>query len=205
MDVLSSGRERDEPAGRAALRRLRATPGALVRAGGRAPLALLVVLLLLAAGQVAVLRASRRLPPDVQVAVAEGGYVVGPLDEPSLVTFQLRSTGRAVQVRGLSLGAPGLRLVDAAAAGESVGFRRVGDGPAPLPAFRLEQGVTLVLTFAATDCRAIDDGRYPVMLDLAVGYRRAVLALPLRDYPDLTGQGGPDVPWQRVLAAALCP
>ncbi len=187
MDVLVSGNERPP-----------------LRVGRRA-LALAVVLLVLLGAQGYLLRQSTSLPDDVRIEVAEGGYVVGTLDTPSLVTFQLRSTGRPVDVRSVDLRAPGLRLTDTAAAGESVGFRRVGDGPAPLPPFTLREGVTLVLSFAASDCSAIDAAPHPVRLELTSGLRRGTLLLRLRDYPDLTGSGGPDTPWQQVLANVLCP
>lgn len=190
MDVIVSGSDRDERPRRQPL--------------PRGPLALAVVLLLLLGAEAALLVRSTTLPDDVRIEVAEGGYVVGTLDSPSLVTFQLRSTGRAVLVRDVALSAPGLQLTDSAVSGESVGFRRLGDGPAPLPDFELREGVTLILTFAATDCAAIDDGSYPVRMAASAGLRSDTVLLRLRDYPDLTGQDGPDLRWQQVLASALC-
>ncbi|MFN2522705.1 MAG: hypothetical protein ABR614_05280, partial [Mycobacteriales bacterium] len=90
------------------------------------------------------------------------------------------------------------------ASGDAVDFRQVGVGPAPLPDFRLDDGVTLVLTFEAVDCNAIDAAVHPVLLDVRDGNRRGIVPLRLRDYPDLLGRPLPDVPWQGVLAAALC-
>ena len=171
---------------------------------GRGPLALTLAVLLLVVGQTYALTRDRSLPPDVRITVVEGGYVVGTLDMPSLVTFQLSHRGPPVQVRAIDLQAPGLRLTDLAVSGESVGARRVGDGPDPVPRFTLDGGATIIMTFAATDCAAIDSLLYPVQLDLALGYRREVVELRLRDYPNLTGNGGPDIPWQQVLASALC-
>ncbi len=172
---------------------------------GRVPRALAAVLLVVVAGQTYALTRDRSLPAAVEITVAEGGYVVGTLDAPSLVTFQLRHRGPSVKVRAIDLQAPGLRLTDLAVSGESVGSRRVGDGPAALPQFTLRGGATLIASFAATDCAAIDSDVHPVRLDLSSGYRREVIELRLRDYPDLTGNDGPDIPWQQVLASALCP
>lgn len=192
MDVLVSGSDRGERP----LRPRQPLP--------KGPLALAAVMLLLLGAEAAVLARSATLPDDVRVEVLEGGYVVTTLDRPSLVTFQLRSTGRPVQVRGLELAAPGLELTDAVVSGEAVGFRRLGEGPGPLPPFELSGGATVVMNFAATDCAAIDDKRYPVRMRVTTGLRRGTLPLPLRDYPDLTGNNGPDLRWQQVLGSALC-
>ena len=193
MDVLESRAERERaPRPRLRLRR------------PSAPVAVLVALVLLAVGQVAALNRDLGLPPDVRVEVAEGGYVVGTQDSPSVVTFQLRNAGRPIEVRGVRLEAPGLRLVDVVASGDAVMSRIVGEGEEPLPAFRLVDGVTLVLTFEPTDCGAVDTGVYPVQLEVRDGPRSGVLPLRLRDYPDLEGRPLPDVPWQVVLATALC-
>lgn len=165
---------------------------------------MLVSLGLLAVGQAFAVARDLDLPPDVRVEIAEGGYTVGTLQEPAVVTFSLRSTGRPVEVRGVRLAAPGLQLLDAIASGGAVGNRRVGGGRDPLPAFTLDDTVTLLLRFETTDCREVDAGVYPLMLDLRVGARSGVIPLRLRDYPDLLGRDVPDVPWQQVLAAGLC-
>lgn len=169
-----------------------------------APSVVLAALALLAAGQAYGLTRDLSLPADVRIEVAEGGYVVGTQDAPSVVTFQLRNLGRPVEVRDVRLDAPGLRLLDVVASGDAVASREVGVGADPLPRFRLVDGVTLVLTYETTDCDAIDTGVHPVRLDVRDGRRSGIVELRLRDYPDLLGRPLPDVPWQGVLAAALC-
>lgn len=171
---------------------------------GRLPLAVLIALGLLGVGQGYTLMRNLELPSDVRVEIAEGGYTVGTIAEPSVIAFALRNTGRPVEVRGLRLDAPGLRLLDVIASGGAVGNRRVGGGREPLPTFTLDDTVTLLLRFETTDCREVDGGVYPLLLDLRVGARSGALPLRLRDYPDLLGRDAPDVPWQQVLAAGLC-
>lgn len=190
MDVIAGGRER---------RPLRWSDLGLPQ---RLLAALLAVVI---GGQAYALGRDRSLPDDVRIEIAEGGYVVGTLDDPSLVTFNMSSTGRPVDVRGIALSAPGITVDDVVASGAAVRFRRVGEGAAPLPTFRLTEGVVVILSVKVSDCAAIDGGAYPLRLDLASGYREGIVELRLRDYPDLTGNGGPDIPWQQVLAAAQCP
>ena len=165
---------------------------------------MLVSLGLLAVGQGYAATRDLSLPRDVQVEIVEGGYSVGTPQAPAVITFSLRSTGRPVEVHDVRLAAPGLRLLDVIASGGAVDNRRVGGGRDPLPVFTLEDTVTMLLRFETTDCRKVDGGVYPLMLDLRVGSRGDVVPLRLRDYPDLLGRDVPDVPWQQVLAEGLC-
>jgi hypothetical protein len=169
----------------------------------RAAVRVTVALALLAAGQLLSLT-GRGLPDDVALVVRDGGYTVATPGDPDLVSFQLDSTGRAVEVVGVSVDVPGLRLVDVVAAGSATGGRALGEGAGDLPGFRLADSVTLTLRLEVTDCDAVDDAQHLVVVRVRDGRRAGDVALALRDYPDPEGVGA-DLRWQQVLALAACP
>ena len=174
------------------------------RAAARAGRAVGLALAVLSLAQVAALAEDRDLS-GVRLAVRDGGYTVATPADPSLVSFQLDTESGPVELLDVALSAPGLRLVDVVAAGSATRGRELGLGDADLEPFELGDSVTMSLRFEVTDCAAIDSGRYPLRVSLRDGRRRGTVELPLRDYPDVTGEGGPDSRWQQVLAYASCP
>ncbi len=167
--------------------------------------AVAISLALVAIGQGIALAENRGLPAAVRLTVPDAGYTVGTPSDPALVVFQLDNPGPALDLKAVLVAVPGLELVDVVAAGSSTGGRTLGEGEQALPTFRLVESVTLSLRFEVTDCDAIDDRPYPVRVQLQDGRRRGEVPLTLRDYPDLSGDGGADLRWQQVLAFAVCP
>jgi hypothetical protein len=168
----------------------------------------LVVLLLLAVAQGLAVQRASALPGDVRLVALKEGFGDRTDGDVATVGFQLRNTGRAVEVLAVGRDGPGLELVDVFASGEPVGFRAAGEGAALLPRFHLAPDAVVVLTLAyrVRDCDLVPRRPFPVTLLLRVGDAQDVVEVPLPTYHSERPGAGPDEEqqWQTALVQDLC-
>ena len=131
-----------------------------------------------------------------------GGFDVDRAASTFSVLLEVDNRGsEPLRVLAVGRSGPGLRLLG------------VDDVPTDLPS---STGVAVTLRYAVTDCAAVPRGAWPV--PVVVERRWGDLTVHL-DGPTISGQGGEDgsmvssgsdagelgVPWQRWLAAQVCP
>ena len=168
-----------------------------------------VALGLVAVGQAAALVRTPPLTEDVGISALPNGYSYATRGSALLFGFQLVNDGdRDLRVLDLGRRVEGLEILDVVVSGEPFAYMTAGEGPDPVPAFRLERGtvVEVTLVYRVTSCRDVPAAGRALTVVARDGRSEGRLQVPLPTAPSDDEDAGPDDEdqWQQVLVRDVC-